>query len=211
MVTKVWHLLFVSVAICNGCLVKLDLNNNFFYKKITNPYGKKYYADLLNTSQIEGIQPTNINKIPSLIIPLKCKYPVPSLYFEEQLNSQNITSQTNGILNQDTEPDYKQYKQYKQYTKDYEPLQIHLNRTKLLEALGIKIENNNDYDIGPDYDNYSRPFVFSTFVSFFAYTYTSAITITSISIMILVMLVMAIEIITICNTATSAATNTEPV
>jgi ATP-dependent metalloprotease FtsH len=195
MVTKVLYLLVVSVAICNGFLVNLDINAKFFYKKTSNPYGKKYYDDLLNRKQTEGIKQPTIKKIPSLIIPLKFKYPVSKLYFEEQLkrlNSRNITSQLNGILNPNAEQEYelKDYDlsdydledpdpnydlDYKQYRKDYgqdyspedgqedeqdenrQPLQIHLNRKNLLEAFGIKIENDNEYDTGPEYENYSRP------------------------------------------------------
>jgi cell division protease FtsH len=189
MVAKVLYLLLASVAICNGFFVNLDLNNKFFYKKMSNPYGKKYYDDLLNRKQNEGIEKQNIKKIPSLVIPLKFKYPVSKLYFEEQLkrlNSRNVTTQLNGILNKDNKPEYDiedyeplDYKQYKRdygldYEPDYEPdynpsdeqdedmqpLQIHLNRKNLLEAFGIKIEsqpNDNEYDTGPEYENYGRP------------------------------------------------------
>ena len=117
MAAKVLYLLFASVAICNGFFVNLDLNNDIFYKKLTNPYGKKYYDDLLNRKQNED----NNKKKTSLIIPLKFKYPISKLYFEEQLkrlNSQNITLQTDSILNpdQNTREDYSDldYKQYKQ-------------------------------------------------------------------------------------------------
>ena len=184
MIAKVLYLLVASVAICNGVLLNVDINRQLFYKKMSNPYGKKYYDDLLNRKQKEDITQPTIKKIPSLIIPLKFKYPVSKLYFEEQLkrlNSRNITLQTNSILNEDNEPDHEpedydkedydqedydqDYKQYKKdYGKDYEeegedmqPLHIHINRQNLLEAFGIKIENSNDYDTAPEYENYSRP------------------------------------------------------
>ena len=173
------YLLFASVAICNGFFVKLDMDNHMFYKKMTNPYGKKYYDELLNRKQNEGDPKQNIKKNPSLIIPLKFKYPVSKLYFEEQLkrlNSKNITLQTDSILNQATWQDYEQkiYEQkdydmdYKQYKQDYgqiydededededyediQTLQVHLNGRKiLLETLGVKLDSQSN-----DNDNYS--------------------------------------------------------
>jgi cell division protease FtsH len=164
---------------CNGFLVNLDINKKLiysktFYKKMTNPYGKKYYDDLLIRKK--EIQKSKIKKLPSMIIPLKFKYPVSKLYFEEQLkrlNSQNITLQNNGILNRDTyhtkseyeseyEPEYEseyepEYEsEYEpEYESEYEPedepedennppLQIHLNSNSLLEAFGIKIDTQSN-------------------------------------------------------------------
>ena len=51
-ITQVLYLFFASVVMCNGFLVNLGINKKLiyrktFYKKMTNPYGKKYYDDLL--------------------------------------------------------------------------------------------------------------------------------------------------------------------
>ena len=51
-ITQVLYLFFASVVMCNGFLVNLGIDkkliySNIFCKKITNPYGKKYYDDLL--------------------------------------------------------------------------------------------------------------------------------------------------------------------
>ena len=172
-ITQVLYLFFSSVVMCNGFLVNLDINKKLiyrktFYKKMSNPYGKKYYEDLLIRKE-EEIQKSKTKKLPSMIIPLKFKYPVSKLYFEEQLkrlNSQNITLQNNGILNRDIESEYEpEYEsEYEsEYDPEYEsddennpPLQIHLNSKSLLEAFGIKIDtqsNDNEYESGPGYGN----------------------------------------------------------
>jgi cell division protease FtsH len=150
---------------CGGFLVNLDKNprimrSKTFYKQNTNPYGKKYYDELLNRKKKES----------NPQIPLKFKYPVSRLYFEEQLkrlNSKNITLQHNGILNHD-----RRYNDDDEQDDDEEDdifsldfpnqnmpsLQIHLD-SNLLESLGIKIdnhENDNEYDSGPQQNNYNR-------------------------------------------------------
>jgi ATP-dependent metalloprotease FtsH len=157
-VANILYLFFVSV---DGFLVNLDtplMYSKIFYKKMTNPYGKKYYDELLNRKKKESV-PT---------IPLKFKYPVSRLYFEEQLkrlNSQNISLQHNCILNQDHEEHHEEhheepYEEDDIFSDDYPhenmpPLQIHLNRKYLLEAFGIKIdEQQNDNE--EDHDNYNR-------------------------------------------------------
>ena len=123
-IIQVLYLFFSSVVMCNGFLVNLDINKHLvyskiFYKKTTNPYGKKYYEDLLIRKKEKEIQKSKTKKLPSMIIPLKFKYPVSKLYFEEQLkrlNSQNITLQNNGILNRDTESEHEL-----EYEPEYEP------------------------------------------------------------------------------------------
>lgn len=164
-VANVLYLLFSTVTMCGGFLVNLDKNprimrSKTFYKQNTNPYGKKYYDELLNRKKKES----------NPQIPLKFKYPVSRLYFEEQLkrlNSKNITLQHNGILNHD-----RRYNDDDEQDDDEEDdifsldfpnqnmpsLQIHLD-SNLLESLGIKIdnhENDNEYDSGPQQNNYNR-------------------------------------------------------
>ena len=90
-IANVLCLFFVSVVTCNGFLVNLDIDtpviySKTFYKKMTNPYGKKYYDELLNRKKESATKP-HVNKIPHTAIPLKFKYPVSKLYFEEQLKS----------------------------------------------------------------------------------------------------------------------------
>lgn len=86
------------IEICRGFFTDHKtpqlLGRSLFFKKMTNPYGKKY-KELLNRKSQEERQ-------------LKNKYPVSKLYFEEQLkrlNSQNITLQYNGILENDEDRD----------------------------------------------------------------------------------------------------------
>jgi hypothetical protein len=54
---------------CNGFLVNLGIDKQLiysktFYKKMSNPYGKKYYDDLLIRKKKEEIQKSKIPKIP---------------------------------------------------------------------------------------------------------------------------------------------------
>ena len=163
MFVKVLYFVVISSsAICNSFLVNLNINkpaiySKTFYKKMTNPYGKKYYDELVNKKKKEDT-PT---------IPLKFKYPVSKLYFEEQLkrlNSRNITLQHNSILNENTynEDIYDTELEDDIFADDFSgenepPLQIHLNTKNLLEAFGIKIDsrdndNDNDNDNESEYD-----------------------------------------------------------
>ena len=168
----VLHLLFSIVTMCGGFLVNLDKAtpvkyNKIFYKKNTNPYGKKYYDELLNRKKESNPH-----------IPLKFKYPVSRLYFEEQLkrlNSKNITLQHNSILNHDRpyndDDDYDDKYDDEDFEEDdifsdnfpnqnMPSLQIHLD-SNLLESLGIKMDdrhndNDNEYDSGPQHNYYNR-------------------------------------------------------
>ena len=164
-VAIVLHLLFLTVTMCGGFLVNLDktprlILSKTFYKKNTNPYGKKYYDELLNRKKQESVQP----------IPLKFKYPVSRLYFEEQLkrlNSKNITLQHNSILNhnrhyEDDDDDDEEDDIFSaNFPNDNMPsLQIHLD-SNLLESLGIKLDNQqndnyNEYDSGPQQNYFNR-------------------------------------------------------
>jgi cell division protease FtsH len=168
----VLHLMFSIVTMCGGFLVNLDktprvIHSKTFYKKNTNPYGKKYYDELLNRKKESN---------PS--IPLKFKYPVSRLYFEEQLkrlNSKNITLQHNSILNHDRpynddgDDDYddEDFEEDDIFSANFPnqnmpSLQIHLD-SNLLESLGIKMDdrhndndNDNEYDSGPQHNYYNR-------------------------------------------------------
>jgi ATP-dependent metalloprotease FtsH len=161
---KVLYFAVISAsAICNSFLVNLDVDSpviysKSFYKKMTNPYGKKYYDELLNKKKHKTAP-----QMPPIPIPLKFKYPVSKLYFEEQLkrlNSRNITLHQNSILNEDT---YDTDLEDDIFADDFPgenmtPLQIHLNTKNLLEAFGIKIDSrDNDNDNESEYD-YSRSY-----------------------------------------------------
>jgi cell division protease FtsH len=172
-IANVLCLFFVSVVTCNGFLVNLDIDtpviySKTFYKKMTNPYGKKYYDELLNRKKESATKP-HVNKIPHTAIPLKFKYPVSKLYFEEQLkrlNSKNITVQQNGILNNEYNQDqyHEEDEEDDIFSDDFPDenmpsLQIHLDSKYFLESFGIKIDdqqNDNEYDSGPENDNYNR-------------------------------------------------------
>ena len=80
---------FLALSV-DGFFVDKSPLSRSLYKKVSNPYGKKY-KELLNRKIQEERQ-------------LKYKYPVSKLYFEQQLkrlNSQNISLQHNTILNHD--------------------------------------------------------------------------------------------------------------
>jgi len=80
----------LALTVDAGFFIDKSQVSRSLYKKITNPYGKKYKEHLNRKIQEER--------------QLKYKYPVSKLYFEEQLkrlNSQNITLQYNTILNHD--------------------------------------------------------------------------------------------------------------
>ena len=90
----VLYLIAASFEICHGFFIDNPPLSRSLFKKMTNPYGRKY-KELLNRKTQEESQ-------------LKFKYPVSKLYFEEQLkrlNSQNITLQYNSILNDEHEDD----------------------------------------------------------------------------------------------------------
>jgi hypothetical protein len=75
----------------------VNYENNLNNKKITNPYGRKYYEEVLNRKNQE------LNEQKEQYY-LKNKYPVSKLYYEEQikrLNSKNVTIQNNSILGND--------------------------------------------------------------------------------------------------------------
>ena len=164
------YVFFASIASVNGFFVNLDktprvIHSKSFYKKMSNPYGKKYYDELLARKKKESITE----------IPLKCKYPVSKLYFEEQLkrlNSRNITLQHEGILNQHRDEHENEHEDSEDsaYESEYSEgdifsidfpdenmpsLQIHLNRKNLLEAFGINIDDQQN-DNQPQSDNNYR-------------------------------------------------------
>lgn len=96
---KAFCMIIVSVELCNG-FFNVEKNARFisrslYYKKMTNPYGKKYINELSNRKKQKELQ---------------FKYPVSKLYFEEQLkrlNSQNITSQNNNEQDEELNPQEK--------------------------------------------------------------------------------------------------------
>ena len=78
---------FVNVLL--SVLLSVEICNGLVFKKMSNPFGKKYNNELLKKKQDAKSDV------------LKIKYPVSKLYYEEQLkrlNSKNKTLQYEGIL-----------------------------------------------------------------------------------------------------------------
>jgi cell division protease FtsH len=131
-----------------------NYENNLNNKKITNPYGRKYYEEVLNRKN----QELNEQKEEYY---LKNKYPVSKLYYEEQikrLNSKNVTIQNNSILGNDQR--IMEEEENNGFFSDQEikkPFRIMVKKQNLLEALGlgIKIDNDNDNDINNNNNGYS--------------------------------------------------------
>jgi len=123
-------------------------SNKIFSKKIYNPYGKKYYEELMKQKQSELR-----NKMDK---PFKRKYPISKSYYEEQikrLNSKNDTIRDNGILNlngfndnengHDNENDNDNKNGDDDDDDDFVPrIQVRINKNSFLEAFGIQMDNN---------------------------------------------------------------------
>lgn len=132
----------------------VNYENNLNNKKITNPYGRKYYEEVLNRKNQE------LNEQKEQYY-LKNKYPVSKLYYEEQikrLNSKNVTIQNNSILGNDQR--IMEEEENDGFFSDQEikkPLRIVVKKQNLLEALGlgIKMDNDNDNDINSNNNGYS--------------------------------------------------------
>jgi cell division protease FtsH len=119
----------------------VNYENNLLNKKNTNPYGKKYYEELINRKNQEL---KNEQKY------LKNKYPVSKLYYEEQLkrlNSKNITIQNNSILGNDNPIMEEEYDNgsFSDENVERPTLRLVVKKQKLFKALGIKMDNEN-YD-----------------------------------------------------------------
>jgi cell division protease FtsH len=116
-----------------------NYENNLFNKKNTNPYGKKYYEELINRKNQEL---KNEQKY------LKNKYPVSKLYYEEQikrLNSKNTSIQNNSILGNDNPIMEEEYDDlFSHESVERPPLRLVVKKQNLFEALGIKMDNNDN-------------------------------------------------------------------
>jgi len=126
----------------------VNYENNLLNKKNTNPYGKKYYEELINRKNQEL---KNEQKY------LKNKYPVSKLYYEEQvkrLNSKNITIQNNSILGNNPIME-EEYDNGSFSDEDVERPQLRLvvKKHNLFQALGIKIDNENYHKTGVQLEN----------------------------------------------------------
>ena len=110
----------------------VNYENNLNNKKITNPYGRKYYEEVLNRKNQE------LNEQKEQYY-LKNKYPVSKLYYEEQikrLNSKNVTIQNNSILGNDQR--IMEEEENDGFFSDQEikkPLRIVVKKQNLLELI----------------------------------------------------------------------------
>ena len=135
--------------------LKINLNNQldvvsnrvFYQKKPVNPYGQKYYEELMKKKEQKAFTQRLLNK--KLQEKLDHKYPMSKKYYEDQLkrlNSQNNTIRDHGILGMD----YEMNDSYeKNKTNISNPNVIVLNNNNFLEALGIKMmpmDSEEEYD-----------------------------------------------------------------
>ena len=152
---------------CKVTMYSNDLNifSNVYTKKIYNPYGRKYYDELLKKKESKS------NKIDVF---LKNKYPISKSYYQEQLkrlNSKNITISDNSILNldkdlnknldknldKDLDIDDDDYGEHNEYENNVPRIRIRINKN-FFEPFGVEIEdqNSNDFDNFDNFDNFKN-------------------------------------------------------
>ena len=123
----------------------INLNENsytslkkVYYRNSKNPYGSKYYEDLINRKTRSY---TNMNKL---------KYPISNEYYEEylrRLNSKNASIQTKEIINNvDTNNGNGGSTQ-----KNENRIRVLVNKRNILDAFGIDLNSDNNFDT---YGNY---------------------------------------------------------
>lgn len=145
-----WNFIFFLFTSCNSCksfVKSYPINFNYekrlssrelFYKKMSNPYGKKYYEELTNKKQIA--QSDDL---------LKNKYPLSRSYYENQLrrlNSKNNTIRDNSILGFVDEFGNFIEDDEDEEEEDVHELHIKIDKNSLLEAFGITLENSNEHE-----------------------------------------------------------------
>lgn len=121
----------------------INLNDNsytslkkVYYRNSKNPYGSKYYEDLINRKTT-----SNMNKL---------KYPISNGYYEEhlrRLNSKNVTIQTKEIINNvDTNNG-----NVGSTPQNENRIRVLVNKKNILDAFGIDLNSDNNFDT---YGNY---------------------------------------------------------
>ena len=121
----------------------INLNDNsytslkkVYYRNSKNPYGSKYYEDLINRKTT-----SNMNKL---------KYPISNGYYEEylrRLNSKNVTRQTKEIINNvDTNNG-----NVGSTPQNENRIRVLVNKKNILDAFGIDLNSDNNFDT---YGNY---------------------------------------------------------
>ena len=121
----------------------INLNDNsytslkkVYYRNSKNPYGSKYYEDLINRKTT-----SNMNKL---------KYPISNGYYEEylrRLNSKNASIQTKEIINNvDTNNGNSGSPQ-----QNENRIRVLVNKKNILDAFGIDLNSDNNFDT---YGNY---------------------------------------------------------
>jgi cell division protease FtsH len=154
----IFHLLFY-LFMTNSLKINLGnshdiISNRVFYKrKPGNPYGQKYYEELMKRREQESFTERLLNK--KLQEKLDHKYPVSKKYYEDQLsrlNSRNNTIRDESILGFDSYMQEKEENEENITNTSQPKLTIVLNQQDLLEAFGIQLTpfENEDGDKGED-------------------------------------------------------------
>ena len=126
----------------------INLNDNsytslkkVYYRNSKNPYGSKYYEDLINRKTT-----SNMNKL---------KYPISNGYYEEylrRLNSKNASIQTKEIINNvDTNNGNSGSPQ-----QNENRIRVLVNKKNILDAFGIDLNSDNNFDTYGNYLENSR-------------------------------------------------------
>jgi cell division protease FtsH len=123
----------------------INLNDNsysslkkVYYRNSRNPYGSKYYEDLINRKTT-----SNMNKL---------KYPISNGYYEEylkRLNSKNASIQTKEIINNVGTNNGNGNGVSNQ--KNENRIRVLVNNKNILDAFGIDMNSDNNFDT---YGNY---------------------------------------------------------
>ena len=137
--------IFFNIA-TNGLLKPLFLHRIRIGNK--NVIKKLYFQHNYNLKK-------NNDNDNNITIPIKKSYPLTNPDFIKKyknLNSKNVTIQTQSILGLDEEDEYSNQTSVEE--KNNTPkLRIILNKSNFLQALGVNIENNQDLDNGDNDDN----------------------------------------------------------
>ena len=146
-----------------SCKVTVDSSNlnifskNIYSKKIYNPYGRKYYDELLKRK----------SKSDKIDVFLRNKYPISKSYYQEQLkrlNSKNITISDNSILNlnKDLNKDYDidddDYGEHNEYKNNVPRIRIRINKN-FFEPFGVEMDensSNNNFDNSNNFYNFKN-------------------------------------------------------
>jgi cell division protease FtsH len=123
------------------------ISSKIFYKKLQNPYGKKYYEELMKEKEKENYKYARIHNRG-----LK-KYPISQVYYEQQLsrlNSNNNTIRDNELLSdylQGINAENEEYYNYSNITYQQQSLpqlRIRINKQNIFDAFGIQLNFNQD-------------------------------------------------------------------